>query len=1028
MRALTVSAAASLPLLALLGLASAAPPPDAKGIQYFETHVRPLLAQRCYACHSTRAPKVQGGLLLDSRAGWQQGGLAGPVIVPGDPEKSPLITAVHYKKGATPMPPAGKLSEREIGVLVEWVKMGAPDPREGNVTPVARKSVPVEEGRKRWAFQPLKPVAPPKVQAAAWARTPVDRFILAGLEAKGLKPNPYADRRTLIRRASFDLTGLPPTPEEVEAFVADRAPDAWAKVVDRLLASPHYGERWGRHWLDLARFAESHGYEQDYDRPNAYHYRDFVIKALNADMPYDQFVKWQIAGDELAPDDPLALMATGFLAAGVHSTQITKSQVEKERYDELDDMAGTLGTSMLGLTIGCARCHDHKFDPIPVKDYYRLVSTFTTTVRSDYDVDIDPQGYREAKARFDREHAPLVEALRQFETDQLPGRMADWLKRGAASEAGRPATWRVLEVESAKSEGGATFTPQADGSLLAGGKNPDHDTHTFVTRTQLQGITAIRLEALAHPSLVKGGPGRASNGNFALTDLRVTAAPVSGGPPVEVKLTGATTTFEQAGLPARGAIDADGQTAWAVDPQFGKDHAAAFTTSAPVGFPGGTVLTFTLKFQNNTGHGIARPRLSVTSAASAPLDGLARPERVEALLAAAGADPARLSAGDRETLLKWYRTQDPEWKKRNAEVEAHLAQAPKSRVQKVLISSEGVPAVRTHTQGGDFLEKTHFLKRGDPNQKGDVAAPGFLQVLMNTPDAEKRWQTAPPAGWRTSYRRRALAGWITDPDAGAGHLLARVIVNRLWQHHLGRGIVGTPSDFGAQGEKPTHPELLDWLAQELIRGGWKLKPIHRLLMTSAVYSQSAALDARKSKVDPANKLFGRYPRRRLEAEVVRDAMLSVSGLLDKTQFGPGTLDEGHKRRSIYFMIKRSKLIPMLQVFDAPDSLQGLGVRSSTTVAPQALLLLNNPQVLEYARGFARRLAPTPDTPRETAIRSGYLIAIGRQPTAVELADTQTFIEGQAAAYKSAGVAAPEESALADFCQVLMSLNEFIYVE
>src|SRR5262249_7210567 len=328
----------------------------------------------------------------------------------------------------------------------------------------------------------------------------------------GLSPNPAVDRRTLIRRATFDLIGLPPSPEEVEAFVNDPAPDAYAKLIDRLLASPHHGEKWARHWLDVARLAEGHGYEPDYDRPVAYHYRDFVIKAFNQDLPYDTFVKWQIAGDELAPDNPLALMATGFLAAGMHSTQITANLVEKERYEQLDDMGRTLGTAMLGLTVGCARCHDHKYDPIPTKDYYRLIAAFTTTVRSNIDVNLDPEGYKQAKAKFDAEHARVVEERRRFEQEQLPNRLAKWWETRP-----RPfpaPAWLVLKPTHTgkfflQSQGGATLTVLDDDSVLASGKQVDFDTYTISVFTTTPKITAIRLEALAHPSLPKGGPGRA---------------------------------------------------------------------------------------------------------------------------------------------------------------------------------------------------------------------------------------------------------------------------------------------------------------------------------------------------------------------------------------------------------------------------------------------------------------------------------------------------------------------------------------
>jgi hypothetical protein len=339
-----------------------------------------------------------------------------------------------------------------------------------------------------------------------------------------------------------------------------------------------------------------------------------------------------------------------------------------------------------------------------------------------------------------------------------------------------------------------------------------------------------------------------------------------------------------------------------------------------------------------------------------------------------------------------------------------------------------VPAVRLHTQGGDFLDQTHFLKRGDPNQKEGVADPGYLQVLMRSPDQEKHWQSAPPAGWRTSYRRRALAEWITDVDQGAGQLLARVIVNRLWQHHMGRGLVSTPSDFGQQGERPTHPELLDWLAGELIHNGWRLKPIHKLIMTSAVYMQGGESDRQRTQADPENRLLWRRPARRLEAEVIRDSLLAVSGSLDPRMFGPGTLDVSQKRRSIYFFVKRSQLVPTMVLFDAPDALLGLEQRSSTTIAPQALMLMNNAIVRSYADGFARRIAPAEGKSLDDAVRSGYQIALGRQPREPELTESVQFIQQQMESYKAEQKKEAQQLALGDFCQVLMSLNEFVYVD
>jgi hypothetical protein len=825
-----------LPLLALTVAAA----PDAAGVEFFERNVRPVLVEHCYQCHAADAKKVRGGLLLDTRAGWQKGGDTGPALVPGDPEKSLLVKAVRYGDELLKMPPTGKLNDKQIAALTEWVKIGAPDPRDAASSRgsqrAAQRVIDIEAAKKGWAFQPLKRIAPPPV-SDGWVRTPIDQFILARLQSRDLRPNPIADRRTLIRRAAFDLVGLPPMPEEIERFVSDPDPDAYSKLIDRLLDSPHFGERWARHWLDLARFGESHGYEQDYDRPNAYYYRDFVIKAFNRDLPYNTFVRWQIAGDEIAPSEHLAMMATGFLAAGTHATQITANQAEKERYDELDDMTRTIGTTMLGLTVGCARCHDHKFDPIPTADYYRLIATFATTVRSDQEMDLDPDGFRKAKARYEAAHAPLVEKLTAFERDQLPGRFEDW-----------------LDAEEFDAPKGAKVPPP-----------------------------------------------------------------------------------------------------------------------------------------------------------------------VAKLLAALKTNPANeLTAGERDELSKWYRTIDPEWKKLSAAVEAQARSAPQK--PKVLICSEGVPAVRLHTQGLDFYDPVYNLKRGDPNQKGNVAHHGFLQVL--TQGSADKWPAAPPAGSKLSFRRKSLADWLTDVDHGAGHLLARVIVNRLWYYHAGRGIVATPSDFGAQGEKPTHPELLDWLAGELIRNGWRLKPIHKLILTSSVYMQSGASDEARAATDRENTLFWRHPARRLEAEVIRDAMLAVSGALDPTMFGPGTLDPEQKRRSIYFFVKRSRLVPMMSVFDAPDALQDIATRPTTTVAPQALLLLNNSAVRGYAAKLAERVKGDP----ATAVDKAYGFAFGRHPNDSERADGLAFLAEQAEVYRHAGKADPGAAALADFCHALLCLNEFVYID
>ena len=1016
------------------GRATDDPKLSADDLAFFETKIRPILVERCDACHSAGAEKIRGHLRLDSKPGWERGGDLGPAIEPGAPDESNLILAIRYDDSLANMPPKGKLPDAEIAALEEWVRRAAPDPRTSepevgvveNGTALADAKIPAAS-HEHWAFDPLEDVEPPAVNGEEWVRNPIDRFVLAKLEADGLSPAPEADRSLLIRRAYFDLIGLPPTPEELDEALGDSASDWYERLVARLLDRPQFGERWARHWLDLARYAESHGFEHDYDRPTAYTYRDFVVEAFNRDLPFDIFAAWQIAGDELAPDDPLALKATGFLAAGTHSTQITKNQVEKERYDELDDMIATTGTAFLGLTIGCARCHDHKFDPIPTAEYYGLAATFTTTVRTEVELPIVPSEYAEELAKYEAEHAPYLEAIARDEAGDLPRRLAEW--ESDRDRTPGPVRWTALLPSKAESAGGALLEVGPAG-IVASGTNPDFDTYTIVAPCDLAAITAIRLDALADPSLPHGGPGRASNGNFALTDVDVEVGPRYGiGPSSHPKLINPKATFEQEGLPVLAAVDADPKSGWAVDPEFGRDHAAAFELASETPTAAGSTVTITLKFANNAGHNLGRFRLSATDVPRpVPLDhGDGVPASIRPILATKSGDrsPEQTSA-----LRSWFATIDPTHRALVDAAEVHAASAPQSTGEKALISSEGLPAVRLHTQGPDFLEATHLLLRGDPNQKSEVAEPGFLSVLVDLEEGESPpWIESPPEGSRTSYRRKALAGWLTDVDRGAGRLLARVIVNRLWQHHYGRGLVATPSDFGRQGEPPSHPELLNWLASELIRGGWRLKPIHALMMTSAAYRQGDTYDSAHAAIDPENRLFWRREPRRLEAEAIRDAMLAASGLLDPRMGGPGTLDGRMRRRAIYFTVKRSQLIPFLTLFDAPDALAPIASRSSTTVAPQALWLLNGPVVREWAAALAER-ASAPGADRAAAVARAYRLALSRSPAEAETAAAIAFLETQAASHRAAG-RPPDEAdldALTDFVQVLFGLNEFLYID
>jgi cytochrome c553 len=1011
----------------------------AKGLDLFKSSVRQVMLDACLKCHG--GDKTKGDFDLSSREALMRGGHSGAAIVPGDSASSYMMKLLRHEDDPHMPQKADKLPADVIAKFAAWIDAGAPydKPLVASALPAGVKKplVVTDEDRKFWSFIPLAAsVHVPAVQDERWGRTPVDRFVLAKLEEKGLEPNGPASKRTLIRRAYLDLLGLPPTPEAIEAFVADTRTDAYERLVESLLNNPHFGERWARHWLDLARFAESHGFEHDYDRPYAYHYRDFVIRAFNDDLPFDTFVKWQLAGDELEPKNPMALMATGFLGAGVFPTQITKNEVERTRYDAMDDMLGTTGTAMLGLTIGCARCHDHKYDPIPTADYYRMVSAFTTTVRSEVDLDLGSDGeYDNAKRKWDAEQAALLAAQADHEKRITPA-FETWLDQHA-SAASAQAPWLILDSVTAKSTSDKTVIKKLeDGSLLFTGDNPNQPVYTLTFRTTARHITAVRLDALTDPSLPKKGPGRARNGNFALTDFTVTTAPTKDpkAKPQPAKLVTARATHEQNSgeLSVKGSIDEFYSTGWAVDfGGIGKDQTAVFGFEKPIdGFDGGTTLTFTFKFMNNVQHALGRPRLSITTEDGEV--GFAEPDQpqhvAEAFAALKQSGKAGLTAAHRAALLRLFAADDATWRDLNAKLAAHTAAEPQRKLVKVQICSDGrvVKPMRHHTQGADFFETTYYLNRGDCDQKNGEAPLGFMQVLERKPEAS--WRIAPPKDAKLDYKRSSLANWMTDTTGGAGSLLARVIVNRLWQHYFGRGIVATPSDFGTQGAPPSHPELLEYLAGELVSHRWSLKHIHRLILTSSVYTQSSDADAARAKTDPDNQLLWRFAPRRLEAEAIRDSVLAVTGELDATMFGPGTLDESMKRRSIYFTVKRSKLIPSLRLFDWPEALVGVAARSSTTVAPQALMFMNNDQVRGWATSFGNRLAPAAERSISAAVKQAYELALGRSPEPAEVAASVAFIEQQASTYAASKPAEAKKLALADFAQAVLSVNEFIYVQ
>ncbi|MBL9135738.1 MAG: PSD1 domain-containing protein [Verrucomicrobiales bacterium] len=986
------------------------------GLALFRSEIGSVLRDHCLECHGGK--RVRGDLDLTTREGLLRGGSSGSVVVPFSASESRLLRLVGHEvepfmpERRDPLPDAVRQS------LARWIEWGAPydAPLIEGKPPHQDRSVVTPEARQWWAFQPLTRVEPPDA-----ADHPIDAFLRAAGREQGLDLNPPADRSTLLRRATLDLTGLPPRSDTVESFLRPGGAD-YAAQIDQLLDSPAYGERWARHWLDVARFAESSGFEHDYDRPHAFHYRDFVIRALNQDMPFNQFARWQLAGDEYAPEDVQAMMATGFLGAGVFPTQITANEVERTRYDAMDDMLATVGSAFLGLTVGCARCHDHKFDPIPERDYYRMLSTFTTTVRSLVDLELDPVAAKEQRLAHERQRAVLHQHLVDLETGPLTAKFDQWL-------AARPELplndWTLLEITNAESKAGAAFRRLEDGSYLVSGANGDRDAYVFTARTPLRGITAIKIDALTHPSAPQNGPGRAANGNFALGRIRVTAAPATGGSAVEMRLNQPRATHQQneGSLSVASSLDDDARSGWAVDSGgIGKDQAAAFAFDQPVDLEGGAEFVVTLEFTVNTGHNLVRPRLSVSTIANPEL-GL---EVVPPGIAALGQRLSRLNSDERRQVFEWWKAREPEWVAANARLIDHEGKRPTGKVP-VMVCAEGFPPIVMHSQGPPFLEQTHRLKRGDPNQKLEVAEQGFLQVLSRGEDGE-RWKWAPPPGSKHSGRRRTLANWLTDVESGAGSLMARVTVNRLWQHHFGRGLVATPNDFGRTGVPPTNPGLLEWLAGELVRQDWRLKPMHRLIMSSAAYRQASGADPKKLAADPDNQLFLRFTPRRLESEALRDSMLAVAGLLDRTMFGPGTLDEASTRRSVYFTVKRSRLMTSMVVFDTPEPLTSQALRPVTTVAPQALWLMNNSQVRAWAEAFAQRLISTSNTADPAVwVRNAYLEALARLPVPAESEAAVAFIKAGYAKPGNVDASVARTIALTDFCQTLFALNEFAYV-
>jgi hypothetical protein len=865
--------ASSIGVLGLAVVASIIPVSGAQQTVSFEKDVRPILQASCETCHG----ELQvSGLDVRTRDSAVKGGDHGAAIVPGNADQSPLFRRIAGLEQPS-MPMDGALSAQQIAVVKAWIDQGAhwdvstsgtatvQPQRSATLAALETMEIPAA-ARNSWAF--TLPVQPPVPDLGGFTN-PIDRFLERVRRDKGLTPAPRAARLTLLRRAYLDLIGLPPTPAQTAAFLADSGPGAWERVIDALLASPHYGERWGRHWLDVARYADSSGFEHDYDRPNAWRYRDYVIRAFNQDKPYDVFLREQIAGDELDTKSDDTMIATGFLRAGPRVAFREKDNPER-RYEYLDDLIATTGRGLLGLTVQCARCHNHKFDPIPQKDYYSLIATFFGYVETTYPLVPRADADAHAKALHDVEarqaslraeiktiEAPYVEKLRQEAYKQFP----EHVQRA------------IAKPERERTVGEQLLAQQVVEQVNVGGRAIDR---------VLTAEEAARKKALA-------------------------------------------------------------------------DRIAALDNEKPRPLPEAEIVT----------------------------DG----------------DYRFAPDGDGDEVIG----------------------CPKCRI------SDATSGSFLHTGPGRYqVPPSYFLIRGDANGKGSLMKPGFVTVATyGNPPTE-----IPPADGRSSGRRRALAEWLASPS---NPLTARVIVNRIWHHHFGRGIVPTLDNFGKMGDPPTHPELLDYLAVEFMRRGWSIKQLHRSIMTSEAYQMASAYeDAADREKDPQNQYLWRFRAQRLDAETVRDSILAASGSLNPTIGGPPVFpplpneiltsvsfgiwrkeEDGPRvwRRSVYVYRRRGLVFPMFQVFDLPEQNITAGARNVSTVPTQALTLLNDPFVLRQAQMFADRVKREAGGDPAAQIDLAYRIALTRPPTRTELPVALDSVTQQS---------------LLDLTHVLFNLNEFVY--
>lgn len=1008
------------------------PAPSSETID-FAKHIQPIFQARCYSCHGPE--EAEGGLRLDLKASAFDGGDEGPALKVGNSADSRLIHFVSALDEDAQMPPDGEgspLSSEQVALLRAWIDQGAVWPAEADGDAAKFR------GADHWAFQPIETPAMPQA-SDAWVRNGIDAFVFDKLRSEDIRPSQEAPRQVLIRRLYLDLVGLPPSPAEWTQWMNDSRDDWYEQLVDHLLASPHFGERWGRQWLDLARYADSDGFEKDLPRPHAWRWRDWVITAINSDMPYDQFTLEQLAGD-LLPNRTLEQhVATGF-----HRNTLVNREggvdAEEDRVKRTVDRTNTLGSAWLGMTVECAQCHTHKYDPLSQKEFFGLYAFFNSMEEPDvpapYQHEVDV--YNKAKAAYDEDHQHYLDAITEYRATKLPPAQAEWEK----TQVDRQAKWHILEPTSVVAQSGADITPQADGSLLVSGNLTSRDDYTFQSRTMQKRITSIRLEALPHESLPKNGPGRGNNGNILLNEFTLAVAPADGqGEPQPIELASARADFFQYAYSPDGALK-DDRSGWAFMPRVGERHVAIFTLKEPLEIADDQLLSIVMKQQYGGSRTMGHFRLSVTNE-EGDVDFDAISSRIVNITQTAPADRTEQQATQ---LADYYALFDPGLLELQKEEVAHRDMAP--------VDPDTTTRAQVVMQRSD-PRKTHVQIRGDFLRPGAEVQAGTPAVL---PEINTRGEQPD---------RIDLANWLLDP---AHPLTARVAVNRIWQQYFGRGIVNTGHDFGTQGDPPSHPKLLDYLASQFRDNGWKVKALHRLIVTSATYRQSSNARPELKERDPLNTWLARQNRLRVEAEIVRDLALSSSGLLNDKIGGrsvrpqqPKGLDklgyadsvkwvtsegDDRYRRGLYTFFQRTVPYPMLMTFDAPDSNVSCTRRDRSNTPIQALALWNDPVFVECAQALARRTVKeaTGDVAAQqidARIRHAFQLCLARDPASEELDDFRTLFntlldhyeQDEKAAKLANGplpqpenISATELAAWVGISRTLINLDEFITKE